>query len=336
MMNKKKNTPPASFALFAMITLRRRLFRFAGDRRRWLVRTASLSSPPSPSPSPSSSPPDDEASPSTPSVTMSSLPKGMVRSIAILTGSQLCLNLGFSQIVPVLPLFAAQIAETSGFEMGAFGVGLIIAAPSASRLFLNVPLGRAADTIGRKPLMYMGTALTAVGTVATGFSGSLWTMLPCRLLVGAGSASSMTGASAYLADLSDKAPQHRAKIMGINQALVGSVWVVGPAIGGYLAEAYGFRNSFIIAGAGAALCSLGYSRLPETLRTVPKTDKEEDSDSAETKAEKGGAAATMTKDELSSLTMREHFAAWQKDVRPLLASSNQRALIALACVFPLR
>ena len=71
--------------------------------------------------------------------------------------------------------------------------------------------------------MWAGTAMTACGTIATGFSGSLMTMLPCRLLVGAGSASSMTGSSAYLADLSDRAPQHRGKIMGINSMVAGEL-----------------------------------------------------------------------------------------------------------------
>ena len=81
-------------------------------------------------------------------------------------------------MVPVIPLFAAQM----GGHLGATGVGLVISAPSLATLLLNVPLGRLADTIGRKPLMWVGTAFTAVGTVATGFSGSLATMLPCRLL----------------------------------------------------------------------------------------------------------------------------------------------------------
>jgi len=49
----------------------------------------------------------------------------LIKSIAILTGSQLVLNLGFSQIVPVMPLFAAQI----GGHLGATGVGMVISAP---------------------------------------------------------------------------------------------------------------------------------------------------------------------------------------------------------------
>jgi len=227
--------------------------------------------------------------------------------IAILTGSQLMLNLGFSQMVPVIPLFAAQM----GGHLGATGIGLVISAPSLATLLLNVPLGRLCDKVGRKPLMWMGAGLTAIGTCATGFSGSLATVLPCRLLVGAGSASSLTGSSAYLADLSDQAPQHRAKIMGIVGMVAGSVWIVGPAVGGWLAEEYGYQNSFIIAGLGAALCSLGYTQLPETL-AVKK----------EAEVEPGTAKRTW----------KEEFVAWKGEMAPILASRNQQALIAFALV----
>ena len=85
------------------------------------------------------------------------------RQLVVISLSQLMLNLGFSQIVPVLPMFAAEM----GGHLGATGVGMVIAAPSAARIILNIPLGRLADTIGRKPLMWAGTALTATGTVAT-------------------------------------------------------------------------------------------------------------------------------------------------------------------------
>merc|ERR1712241_1224959 len=87
----------------------------------------------------------------------------LVKNVGILSSSQLFLNMGFSQIVPVMPLFAAQI----GGAWGAFGIGLIVSAPSMATFVLNVPLGRLCDTIGRKPLMYVGTAATAVGSFLT-------------------------------------------------------------------------------------------------------------------------------------------------------------------------
>eukprot|EP00466_Bigelowiella_natans_P012041 jgi/Bigna1/34837/e_gw1.7.198.1 len=219
-----------------------------------------------------------------------------------------------------------------GGHLGATGVGLILSAPSAATLLLNVPLGRLCDIIGRKPLMWCGTALTAIGTTATGFvGGSLSTLLACRLIVGAGSASSMTGSSAYISDLSDRAPQHRAKIMGVHQAIVGSVWIVGPAVGGWLAETYGYQNSFLIAGFCAMACSVGYTQLPETLPN--RGDSEIRGKNIEITVNDGKKQQGVNKD---SLTVRQHLKSWLNDVKSILRSRNQQALIALACELPIR
>ncbi|GAB5369346.1 hypothetical protein AAMO2058_001396900 [Amorphochlora amoebiformis] len=244
----------------------------------------------------------------------------IVKQVAILSSAQIMLNLGFSQMVPVMPMFAAKM----GGHLGATGVGIILSAPSVATLLLNFPLGRMCDTVGRKPLMWFGTALTSLGTTCTGFVSSMGPLLACRLLVGAGSSASMTGSSAYISDLSDKAPKHRAKLMGIHQALVGSVWIVGPAVGGYLAEAYGYRNSFLIAGICAAVCSLSYTQLPETLNKKPLKASE---------AAKDVARATTN---VSSRGLRDQSRAWLKEVKKILSSKNQQALIALACEHPIR
>lgn len=256
--------------------------------------------------------------------------------VAILTCSQLVLNLGFSQMVPVMPMFAAQM----GGHLGATGVGLVLAAPSVATLLLNVPLGRLCDVYGRKPLMWSGTALTAVGTISTGFASSLTTLIPCRLLVGSGSAASMTGATAYLADLSDRVPEHRAKIMGINQGIVGSVWVIGPAVGGWLAETYGYQNSFIIAGMGAGLCSLGYTQLPETLKKVKEVDMSSLSflglNSSPSSSNDAAASPSAPSSPPAATSLLDGFREWRTDMADILRCPNQQALIALACVFPLR
>ena len=52
--------------------------------------------------------------------------------------------------------------------------------------------------------------------------------------------------------------------------VLSGAWVVGPIMGGWLADAYGARNAFYAAGVGIGLCSLGYSTLPETLPKVLK------------------------------------------------------------------
>jgi MFS family permease len=137
----------------------------------------------------------------------------------VLVGSQIMLNVGVSQVVPVLPVFAAQMG------LGATGIGLLISAPPLARLALNMPLGRLCDTMGRLPLMRYGTLVTATGAIGTGLfmPHGLLAVLPFRLLIGAGSGASMAGSSAMMADLTDRAPQHRATIMGFQSMVLSAV-----------------------------------------------------------------------------------------------------------------
>jgi MFS family permease len=119
--------------------------------------------------------------------------------------------------------------------------------------------------------------------------------------------------------------------MGINAAVIGSVWVIGPALGGWLAEAYGYRNSFLIAGASAAMCSIGYAQLPETLKRTAAADSGGSYLGGLFGGDPGTSGAAP-----SRKTWREHFEAWKDDVGPIMQSPSQRALILQACVFPLR
>ena len=99
----------------------------------------------------------------------------------------------------------------------------------------------------------------------------------------------------------------------------GSVWIIGPAVGGWLATNYGYTNSFVIAGVGAALCSLGYTQLPETLVSkLEKVEKEKE------------------KEKEASRTWRESFDAWLVEMEPIYKDKNQQSLIALALIPSLR
>ena len=179
--------------------------------------------PPTPAPPPSA-PPPPPAPPPLPPASLSSLRDDpeLLRTVGLLVGAQLMLNMGVSQVVPVIPIFAQQMG------LGATGVGLLISAPSLARIVLNLPLGRLADTWGRVPLMRYGTLVTAAGAAGTGLMMpyGLAAVLPFRLLIGAGSAASMTGSTAYMADLTDRSPQHRVAIMGFQSTVLSAAWVV--------------------------------------------------------------------------------------------------------------
>ena len=101
------------------------------------------------------------------------LPPTIKRDVGILTLSQFVNNMGFGCVIPVLPIFATDMG------LGASGVGLILSTSAVSRLCLNIPFGRLADTAGRKPLMLGGQVMTAAASFGTLSSAS--SMACCKL-----------------------------------------------------------------------------------------------------------------------------------------------------------
>ena len=226
------------------------------------------------------------------------LPPGLAKSTGILTVSQFAVNLGFGCVIPVLPLMAQQMG------MGGAGVGLILSAPSVSRVLLNIPFGEATDKYGRLPLMIGGQLTTAVGSVLTGVSVTLPALLFSRMLMGAGSSASMAGSQAYIADMTEKAKGHRGRIMGFNSTVINVAYAVGPAIGGLLCDTYGPRLSFFVIGGCAGICALGFSFLPET-RTLEQRE-----------------AASRKKQDKPKVTYWDVYG-------PLLKDRNQQGVISL-------
>ncbi len=193
------------------------------------------------------------------------------RLTLILVSTALVMS-GQGVMAPVLPLFA------SSFGVGAAAIGLTLSTFALARLILNVPLGVLSDRYGRRILLAGGPLISAVGMLGSGASGDLAELLAWRFVAGAGSAMYMTGAQVYLIDIST--PANRARFIGANQGALLFGVSIGPAIGGLLAEIYGFRVPFYAVGAASLLtASFAYFRLPETrvrptLRTdAPTTDR---------------------------------------------------------------
>ena len=205
------------------------------------------------------------------------LPEGVTKQVGIMTGAMFFSNLGFGCVVPVLPLFATSMG------LGATGVGTILSTAALARLVMNIPMGRAADRLGRKPLMVGGQATVAAASVATGFAGNLPAMLACRMLVGCGGSAAGAGTGAYMADITARIPHQRAKIAGVQSSVAMVAYAVGPAVGGYLCDLYGARNMFFLVGAANAVCTTGYFLLPESRSpngTPPKVSEEGRGDGA--------------------------------------------------------
>ena len=113
-----------------------------------------------------------------------------------------------------------------------------------------------ADRFGRATLLWVGPAIAAAASLGAALADSYTLLIVFRFLQGVGSGIYMTVASIVCADLST--PQTRGRIMALYQAAVLVGAGLGPAIGGLLAEWFGYRAPFwmaLVIGIGAALCA---------------------------------------------------------------------------------
>jgi len=133
---------------------------------------------------------------------------------------------GFGIVIPLLPFYAQR------FGAGADTVTLIVASYTFAQ-FITGPLwGRLSDRIGRRPVILITIAGTAVGYLWLAFSDSLLMVVAARMF-GGGMAANVAVIQAYVADVTSS--EERAKYLGRLSAAFGSGFIAGPAIGGLLA-----------------------------------------------------------------------------------------------------
>ena len=163
--------------------------------------------------------------------------------------------IGFGIVLPILPIYARRYHVTT-FE----AAGLVAAFSAAS--FVASPLwGRVSDRRGRRPVLLVSLAGTAVGSLVTGLAGGFGLLLVGRLIDGA-SGGSIAVAQAAAADLAP--PGERTRLFGLIGAAFGVGFVAGPAIGALAALAGPRLPFFVAAGLAGANTIVAWRRLPET------------------------------------------------------------------------
>jgi DHA1 family tetracycline resistance protein-like MFS transporter len=163
--------------------------------------------------------------------------------------------LGFGIILPVLPFHAARMGGTGAW------VGGVLAAYSAAQ-FVSAPvLGALSDRYGRRPLLLLSLAGSAISLALTGVAGTLTTLLAARLVAGLCGGAVGVG-QAYVVDLTR--PAERTRALGMIGASIGMGFVLGPAIGAGL-SGLGFAGvSFVASGIAFMNLVVGAVLLPRT------------------------------------------------------------------------
>jgi len=141
--------------------------------------------------------------------------------------------MGYSIIVPVLPLYARDFGA-SNMEIGA-----VIAGFALTRTAFNIPAGIFSGKVGSKKSMLLGLIFVGVTSAIIGLARNYETILIARTSAGVGSAFYVTSSVTYMAELTSKGKRGRFMSVYDGVGMVGST--IGPAIGGVLVF-WGGRN----------------------------------------------------------------------------------------------
>lgn len=134
----------------------------------------------------------------------------------------------------------------------------------AAAVFL-LPFGRLADRNGRKRLFIYGIVLFGLASLLSASAQNSTILIAARLLNGIGGAMIYATALAILTSSYPK--QERGRVLGINVAAVYLGLSLGPTIGGYLTQVFGWQSIFILTSV------LSLIVLPIALYNLPKDDK---------------------------------------------------------------
>ncbi len=163
----------------------------------------------------------------------------------------LCLSslLFFSSFNLIVPELFDHLTSLGGAEYKGWIIALFTLTAGFSRPFS----GKLTDTIGRVPIMIVGTLVSALAGVLYIFVGTVMAFFALRMFHGFSTGFKPTGTSAYVADI---VPSHRrGEAMGI-MSLAGTLGMAfGPKLGGFLANNYGL-NVMYIASSCLALLSI--------------------------------------------------------------------------------
>ncbi|MFC5703140.1 MFS transporter [Cohnella faecalis] len=164
---------------------------------------------------------------------------------------------GIGLVIPVMPKFMTEL-EISGSV-----VGLLVAAFSLTQLLFSPLAGRLSDSLGRKRIILLGMIVFAFSEWLFGVADSPFVLFASRLAGGIGAALIMPAVMAYAADVTSN--EERAKGMGFMNAAITTGFIIGPGIGGYIAE-FGIRVPFYAAAvAGVVAAVMTALFLPESV-----------------------------------------------------------------------
>ncbi|OJD17251.1 hypothetical protein AJ78_02633 [Emergomyces pasteurianus Ep9510] len=205
------------------------------------------------------------------------LPVGQMTILAIIA---LCEQTALNSISPYLPHMAASFPNVHHGQVGMY-VGMIASAFAFAQFVTNFFWGWVSDRIGRKPVVLLGTILTAGCLLAFGFCRTLWQAIAVQALMGVVNGNQAV-VSTCLGEITDRSNQSRA--FTYLPVIYGVGGITGPIIGGLLVsksnqinQNYPYLTPNVVSAAILTvdffLASIFLEESLENSNTLPKLEK---------------------------------------------------------------
>ena len=147
---------------------------------------------------------------------------------------------GLFIILPVFAFYAEHVPGGNNYTL----VGIALGAYGLTQAILQIPMGWLSDRIGRKPVIYAGLTLFALGSFIAAFATDIYWVIFGRIIQGAGAISAAVMALA--ADLTRE--EHRTKAMATIGMTIGVVFALSLAVAPALNQWIGVPGIFAMTG----------------------------------------------------------------------------------------
>jgi MFS family permease len=160
----------------------------------------------------------------------------------------------------LFPFFALYI--TQKFGVGMTQAGILLGISSLFGLVGSMFGGALTDKFGRKQLILFGLIFSAMSTLSFGLVNEISVMYPVIIVVGLLSSISHPAHEAMIADILPE--EKRQEGFGILRVVANYAWIIGPTIGGFLANINFFYLFVIDSIISCLVAVIIYRTIPET------------------------------------------------------------------------
>lgn len=170
----------------------------------------------------------------------------------------------------LFPFFSLYI--TQKFNVGMTQAGIVLGTFSAFGLIGSMIGGALTDKFGRKNLILFGLIFSALSTLSLGLVNEFAVLIPLAVVIGL--LSNIAG-PAHQAMVADLLPEDkRQEGFGILRVVANMSWIIGPTIGGFIANRSYFMLFVLDAVISCIVAAIFFYYIPET---KPETTEEPES-----------------------------------------------------------